>query len=740
MAAPASEAQRGAIAPHRLLTTVIAGVLSGFLAIVLSIGNGSLVFAAEMQSYLPALVGVALFSSVVMAVVGALTSAIPGEVPVVQEVPAVALGVIVGRVVEALPAGVSAADRYLTVMVTIGAATLLTGIGLFLLGYFRLGGIIRYAPYSVIGGFLAGTGWLIALGGLGIVLAEPAELSIFATMPEPLAIVRLGLAVILVAATAFVHWRFPNPLAVPIVIVAAVLLFVLIGYGLGYTPEQLHAGGWLINLPEGGRMWPPVTLPFTATIDWPAIAAGLVEVPLLIVVGAIAFLLNATGIEMESGDDVNLDRELKSVGGMNVVSGVGGGLPGFHSVSVTLLCLRLGANNRWVAVVVGAVALAALVLGSTILHVIPTLVLGGMLLWIGGQLMVEWLIVAFRRLSRADYAIIFLIFLIIVFAGFALGVVVGLIAAVLLFVLQYSRVEVVRHQMTGADYQSAVEAPKERRALLEQYGRSILIFRLQGFLFFGTSDRLRRRAQQQMTAAAGSVPGFLLIDFQRVTGVDSSTGLSFQRLSQIASRHGFTMVLTGLSPAVREEFKRSALEIGEGSPIRIEPDAERGLKWCEDTLIAEVASPPRPVKPLDDMLTEITGDANSAKAIAGLCERIDAAAGTRLIEQGEPCDDIFLVESGEAVVELAGNGEGPTYLTTAIAGAVVGEIAFYLEEGRTASVTATTPVVAWRFSRAAIERLERQSPEIALAFHRGMAVVSSRRIVHTNQLARFLAD
>ncbi len=36
------------------------------------------------------------------------------------------------------------------------------------MGIFRLGGLIRFIPYPVIGGFLAGTGWLLVRGSFGV--------------------------------------------------------------------------------------------------------------------------------------------------------------------------------------------------------------------------------------------------------------------------------------------------------------------------------------------------------------------------------------------------------------------------------------------------------------------------------------------------------------------------------------------------------------------------------------------
>ena len=45
-------------------------------------------------------------------------------------------------------------------MAAISLTTLLTGLVFWLLGHFRLGGLVRFLPYPVVGGFLAGTGWL----------------------------------------------------------------------------------------------------------------------------------------------------------------------------------------------------------------------------------------------------------------------------------------------------------------------------------------------------------------------------------------------------------------------------------------------------------------------------------------------------------------------------------------------------------------------------------------------------
>src|SRR5262249_37045604 len=160
-------------------------------------------------------------------------------------------------------------------------------------------------------------------------------------------------------------------------------------------------------------------------------------------------------------------------------------------------------------------------------------------------------------------------------------------------------------------------------------------------------------------------------------------------------------------------------------PFRFENDFERGLKWCEDALLATLApgfnqSLP---EPLGKLLDVIVNDRATAEQIAPFCGRVEIPPGMRLIEQGAASDDIFFVESGHAAVEMD-TGDGETLrLTTVGHGAVVGEVAFYTGEPRSASVTAEEPLVAWRFSRDDLRRLEETEPDVAIRFHEGMAAI-----------------
>ncbi|MBC7482682.1 MAG: hypothetical protein H7337_12460, partial [Rhizobacter sp.] len=47
---------------------------------------------------------------------------------------------------------------------------------LFALGHFRMGRLVRFMPYPVVGGTLAGTGWLMTAGAIGMMTDQPLGL------------------------------------------------------------------------------------------------------------------------------------------------------------------------------------------------------------------------------------------------------------------------------------------------------------------------------------------------------------------------------------------------------------------------------------------------------------------------------------------------------------------------------------------------------------------------------------
>ena len=52
-------------------------------------------------------------------------------------------------------------EAFQFIFVTITFTSIMVGFFFFILGALKMGKLVRYIPYPVVGGFLAGTGWLI---------------------------------------------------------------------------------------------------------------------------------------------------------------------------------------------------------------------------------------------------------------------------------------------------------------------------------------------------------------------------------------------------------------------------------------------------------------------------------------------------------------------------------------------------------------------------------------------------
>jgi len=256
---------------------------------------------------------------------------------------------------------------------------------------------------------------------------------------------------------------------------------------------------------------------------------------------------------------VDLNHELRAAGLANLLSGLGGGMVGYHALSLSTLSHRIGARGRLPGLIAGALALVMLFAGSALFAFFPKPILGGLLIFLGLDFLVEWVVVAWHKLSPAEYAVVLLILVVIAATNFLIGVGVGLAAMIVLFVLSYSRINVVHHALSGAEISSNVErCAYHRRVLESDLGRHIYILELQGFLFFGTSNALLERLRARVADDEQPPVRYIVLDFRRVTGLDSSAVLSFVKGRQLAEPQGITLVLTHLSARLRRQFRVAA--------------------------------------------------------------------------------------------------------------------------------------------------------------------------------------
>jgi SulP family sulfate permease len=105
----------------------------------------------------------------------------PDMVALPQDSPAAILTLMATAIAGSMSASKTPENLFFTVVAAIVITSLLTGVCSLALGIFKLGGLIRFIPYPVVGGFLAGTGWLLVKGAIEVM----TEISLsFSTLPS----------------------------------------------------------------------------------------------------------------------------------------------------------------------------------------------------------------------------------------------------------------------------------------------------------------------------------------------------------------------------------------------------------------------------------------------------------------------------------------------------------------------------------------------------------------------------
>jgi sulfate permease, SulP family len=302
------------------------------------------------------------------------------------------------------------------------------------------------------------------------------------------------------------------------------------------------------------------------------------------------------------------------------------------------------------------------------------------------------------------------------------------VLAALLFAFSYGRVDLVRQVSFGDTYHSNVDRPPAERAALRALADRVLILRVSGFVFFGSTARLLERIRARVESSS---PRFLVIDLRRVTGMDASAVVAFSKAMRVAGSHGSELVFTGASEPVRAELERGGVT-EQGGSLRFEPDLDRGLERCEDVLLAEEVSA------AGEQVAR--GRDGLPAGLAPYMERVVVSEGSVVLRQEEPSSDLYVLAEGRLAVETITPEGRRVRLRILRPGVVVGELAFYTGAPRTAYVVAQTPCVVLRCSREQIARIEADDPVVAIALHRWFAETLAGRLSETMHTFDSLLD
>ncbi len=600
---------------------------------------------------------------------------------------------------------------------------------------------------------LGGLGCLLSQGAL-TVMTGSAQLSPLLWSPETLWrwLPGLGLALVLLILSR----RYTHFLIIPASFLAATALFYGIWLLTGHNWADASAQGWLLGpFPDQGG-WHPASLSALFSADWSVIGPQLGTMLTVMVITALSLLLVSSGIELATEQELNLNQELRSIGLGCFLSGLLGGTVGSHGVT-TVLVHKMGAQSRLVGIVTGLVYLMVLFLGISVISFFPKPVLGGLLLYLGLDLLMQWLYDSWFKLPRTDYGIVFLITAIIATLGFVQGVAIGLVVAIILFVLNYSRINVAKSVMSGQDYQSHVQRSITQERLLRQQGDQIYILQLQGLIFFGTAHQLLQQIRHRIEASHTVPLKFIILDFRLTNGLDSSAILSFVKLRQLAQQETIELVFTNLTPTLTRQLKQGgALTSTDLSPdlspnlstdlsthkptCHILPDLEQGMEWCEEAILAGSQFRRQRMIPIALQLKALLADFTTPDQVSSVISNLMSAlveqryaATDVLFDVGEMSQALYFIETGQISIWQTEQAQRTQRIQILRPGALLGERAFFMKVPHETVAIADTDSKVYQLSLTHWLQLKQTHPETAAMFSEFMNALLCERLARTQK-------
>ncbi|MGG6263366.1 SulP family inorganic anion transporter [Leptolyngbya sp. AN03gr2] len=712
----------------------MAGAIMGLLTVTSAVAFGALIFSGELEPYLPLGIGLFLFSSVIISGVASALSSFPPIVSTIAEVTVPIFSLIARQVVAAMP-DAPVEQKFLTVVATLVVNSFVTGAIFLGLGWFRLGSFVRFIPYPVVGGFLAGIGALLFTAALQSVSGLDLQPFSIANFFQSNVFWQWFPAALFAAAMFVLPQRIKSVLVYPSIILGSVALFYAVLALTGTSIADANSRGWLLGSVPTGGLYQFVTINAVQQANWSVIAQQIPTLAALWLISAIALLLHANGIELVASRDLDLNRELKAAGVASIVSGVGGGVGGFPSAGENALSYQLGARGRLVGGVIAGMCLAMVIGGATVLSFFPNFILIGMPLLITVEFFNEWLYEAWFKFDRADYAIIVLIVLVTATVGFLQAIAVGLGAAIVLFVINYSRLTVTRRTSTGAFHHSNVLRTSEELEILESQGEEAYIVELQGLIFFGTANKLLNQVRDRIHNDQLSPVHYVILDFRLVSGLDASAVLSFAKLNQIARQRQIHLIYTHLSTQAKQRLEQGECLEEDDSFCHVFADLDRGLEWYEQQVLLQH----RPLSenpsqsPKTALATQLKADFSDSSQVDRLMDYLEVcelAEGEYLFHQGDPYDGLYFVASGQVSVVLTLRDGQLKRIRTYTIGNTIGEMGLYRRTDRMASVVADKPSTLYFLPTATFEQLEKTNPMLAAGIHRFIVVLLAERLQH----------
>lgn len=428
----------------------------------------------------------------------------------------------------------------------LAAATVMAGILLIMLGAFKMGGLVKFIPYTIVTGFTAGIAVTIATGQIGDFLG--LSISVFpegfSKMPGnfvgkietyAMNITHINYYSLIMASVCLAlifiwpHFckKIPGSL---IVIILATAANILLKKYTGLETDTI--GSRYGSIPS---TLPSPLLPQFSVETITALFPTSISIAVL---AAIESLLSAVVADGMTGTKHDSDTELIAQGIANIASPIFGGIPATGAIARTATNIKNGGKTP-VAGIIHAITLLLimLILGKYAVY-IPMAALSAVLINVSWNMAGFPAVKALLKGQKSDIFVLAATFLITVFIDLTVAIEFGLGFAAFFFIkkmIDVSEVQNKRDSIAGGI--SGNEFLEENIEIPE----SAVVYEIDGPLFFGTVRKF-----EFAIGRAGANAKVLILRMQNMIYIDAGGIRALEQAKAACDKNGITIVISGI--------------------------------------------------------------------------------------------------------------------------------------------------------------------------------------------------
>jgi len=705
----------------RLVSDTLAGSMCAIMTIAYSGGFSTLIVGSALAPYYNLVIISALLSACVAILTLSFFSSFKFAMGGPDSNPSAILAVSVAGIVANF--GELSPTKYKEIIPTVMAflfiLSISSGLVVYLVGKFKWGNYFRAIPYQVLGGFLGGTGCMLINGSwkmlMGVSLLETTH-TLLMSVPALAWIFSVGVCSLLLIATKF--WK--HSLIIPAIILLAAGAFNLVLSLQHISYQQAVSENLLLQSIHLESWSNPFNLDYKF-IRWDFILHHWSDCFALMLVVIISIVLNVSSLESVTGLDSDFDAELRSMGIANVLGGILGGIVSVNSFNRSLLNLKSGALTRWASRIAALIIILLVVLFPSLISRLPKPVLTGLLLYLGISLIVRWLFSVRNEMPVADFLILIFITVVISIFGIVPGVLIGIIITAGTFLVSLSKSPLINSRFSGHVRHSNVQRSRLELEQLALYGDHIQGATLQGNLFFGTASILYSEFKTIPQSAK-----IILFDFEKCTAIDLSSVNVLKKISRLSEEQGNQLIFTGLSSVLTNRIESCGLRLS-GAYIAVYSDLDHGLEVAETKII----NTSKLHNSFTDLMSEL--DSNEVKTLKSYFTECTVKSGEMLCKEGEISDELYFIVEGKVTVYVGKSNQKTNHrLRTYHDGAYLGEMGFFTNEIRSASLFAEVDTRLLRISKNEYDALRRENIKLASALQHCVIISLATRLRQAN--------